>query len=662
VLGFIHRALPRRAFAVALLVVVTAPAADALRIVNYNILNYPGTSATQRNPRFRTILGPLSADVVVVQEITSQAGVNSFLTNVLNTLEPGQWAAAPFIDGNDTDNALFYKPSKVTLLETLTFYPSATNLRLVAVYRLRPVGYVSNAAELRFYSCHLKASQGFEADRFAEAVGIRDHMNAMPTGTHAILMGDFNIYTSAESAYQRFLASLADNDGRLYDPLNRPGNWNNNAAFADIHTQSPCNNDCPVPSFGHATGGMDDRFDQFLPTLNMNNGNGYEVLAATYKAVGNDGLHFNNDIHDPPVIPEGQVYAEALNFVSDHLPLRVDVQLPAEVQAPAMVAFGTVIVGAPAVQQAIAISNPAVAPADDLDYTLATSGDFSAPGGSFAVDPGAPANMHVLAMSAATAGAKAGTLTISSDSADDPALGVSLSGTVLRHAVASLSGDSQVLALQVDFGDHAPGGFSDQPLAVHNFAYDALQAQLALGSVELTGGGGRFSIVGGFDPALVGGTPQAYTLHFDDSNFNGAADSVITASLVFHSSDEPLPGAAAQPDLVVTLRAKILVATDVAAALPVTTRLYAPFPNPPQQTGTTLRFDLAQAGDVQLDVFDVAGRRVARLAAAAFGRGTHAVRWDGRGDGGRPLGSGVYFVRLSAPDLSPQTVRVTLLR
>ena len=661
-LGFILRASRRRALAVASIVLFSAPAADALRIVNYNILNYPGTSASVRNPKFRTILGPLSADVVVVQEITSQAGVNGFLASVLNTLEPGQWAAAPFLDGNDTDNALFYKPAKVTLLETQTFYPSATNLRLVAVYRLRPVGYTATAAEMRFYSCHLKASQGFEADRFAEAVGIRDHMNAMPPGTHAILMGDFNIYTSSESAYQRFLASLADNDGRVYDPLNRPGSWNNNASFADIHTQSPCNDNCPVPSFGHATGGMDDRFDQFLPTLNMNNGNGLEVLASTYKAVGNDGLHFNNDIHDPPTIPEGLVYAEALNYCSDHLPLRVDVQLPAEVQAPALVAFATVIVGAPAVQQSIAVSNPAVVPADDLDYTLSASAGFTAPGGSFAADPGAAANMHVLSMSAATAGLKAGTLTIASDSADDPNLGVPLGGTVLRHAVASLSGDAQTLSALVDFGDHAAGGFSDQPLAVHNLGYDALQARLALGSVELTGGGGRFSIVGGFDPVLVAGTPQAYSLHFDDSNFDGPSDSVLTATLVFHGSDESLPGATAQPDLVVTLRAKILVATDVAAVLPTTTRLYAPFPNPPQRAGTTLKFDLAQDGGVQLEVFDVAGRRVARLTTAAYGRGTHSVHWDGRGDTGQVLGSGVYFVRLSGSDLSPQTVRVTLLR
>jgi endonuclease/exonuclease/phosphatase family metal-dependent hydrolase len=640
---------------------VLAPQARALRILNYNILNYPGSTAPARDPQFRTIIGPIAPDVLVVQEMTSQTGVNGFLNNVLNVLEPGQWVAAAFTNGNDSDNACFYKPSKVTLVGASSFYPSATNLRLVNMYRIRPVGYTAAAAEIRIFTCHLKASQGFETDRFNEAVGIRDTMNLMPAGTHAILTGDLNIYTSTEPAYQRFLANLADNDGRLYDPLNSPGDWNNNPAFAAIHTQSPCNNNC-VPGLGQATGGMDDRFDQVLPTLNMNNGTGLEVLAATYKAVGNDGLHFNNDINDPPVIPEGQAYANALNGVSDHLPLRVDVQLPAEVQAsPAMVAFGTVIVGAPAPQQSIAMTNPAVAPADDLDYTLAASAGFTAPGGTFAIDPGAAALMHTLSMSAATAGAKSGTLTITSDSADQPSLGVPLAGTVLRHAVAALGAGGQQM-VTVDFGDHQAGAFTDQPTAVYNLGFDALQARLALASGTITGGGGRFSIVGGFSPTLVGATPQGYTLHFDDTNFGGTTDSTVTAALTFQSGDEALPGAAAQPDLVVTLRAKVLVPTDATASLPTVTRLFSPFPNPPLHAGTTLRFDLAQPSDVRLDVFDVAGRQVASLAAAGFVRGSHAVRWDGRGDDGEQLGSGVYFVRLSGRDIAAQTVRVTLLR
>jgi endonuclease/exonuclease/phosphatase family metal-dependent hydrolase len=290
----------------AICVSFAVPAAHALRIVNYNILNYPGTTGATRDPHFRTILAPLAADIVVVQEIQSQAGVNEFLNSVLNTLEPGQWSAAPFYNGNDTDNALFYRTSAVQYLGSWAFYPNpSTNLRFVVCYRMKPAGYSHESAELRIYSQHLKASSGSAnvAARAAEAVGIRDSMNAVPPGTHCILMGDFNIYTGTEPAFTTFLANQADNDGRLYDPLNLPLITWNTGSLAPYHTQSPCNSGCPG---GFATGGLDDRFDMFLPTYNLNDGQGLELLAATYIPVGNDGQHYNKNIIDLPTIPEGR--------------------------------------------------------------------------------------------------------------------------------------------------------------------------------------------------------------------------------------------------------------------------------------------------------------------------------------------------------------------
>src|SRR5438094_9792004 len=87
---------------VLLLLMALAAPAHALRLVNYNVLNYPGATGATRDPLFRTVLAPLSPDVFVAEEMTSAAGCTEFL-NSLNTVEPGQWANAPFIDGNDTD-------------------------------------------------------------------------------------------------------------------------------------------------------------------------------------------------------------------------------------------------------------------------------------------------------------------------------------------------------------------------------------------------------------------------------------------------------------------------------------------------------------------------------------------------------------------------------
>jgi hypothetical protein len=51
---------------------------------------------------------------------------------------------------------------------------------------------------------------------------------------------------------------------------------------------------------------------------------------------------------------------------------------------------------------------------------------------------------------------------------------------------------------------------------------------------------------------------------------------------------------------------------------------------------------------VQLDVFDLSGRRVARLLDTQLSGGRHRVEWDGRTGGGIPAASGVYILRLSA--------------
>ena len=43
--------------------------AHAVRLVNYNILNYPGTTGSARDPLYRQILAPLTPDLIAVQEM-----------------------------------------------------------------------------------------------------------------------------------------------------------------------------------------------------------------------------------------------------------------------------------------------------------------------------------------------------------------------------------------------------------------------------------------------------------------------------------------------------------------------------------------------------------------------------------------------------------------
>jgi len=105
--------------------------------------------------------------------------------------------------------------------------------------------------------------------------------------------------------------------------------------------------------------------------------------------------------------------------------------------------------------------------------------------------------------------------------------------------------------------------------------------------------------------------------------------------------------------------------------MPTATLLYQNFPNPfpiPGRDSTCLWFDLALAGNVQLDILDLRGNRVRRfvpgpdfpgvLAPGRYGRGSGSggicdprLMWDGRADDGHPLPAGVYLAKLKAPGL-----------
>lgn len=67
-------------------------------------------------------------------------------------------------------------------------------------------------------------------------------------------------------------------------------------------------------------------------------------------------------------------------------------------------------------------------------------------------------------------------------------------------------------------------------------------------------------------------------------------------------------------------------------------------PNPVGNGATTVRFTIPVEGPVDLSVFDVAGRRVARLAEGTLKAGSHSVEWRAG-----QVPAGLYFVRLQAP-------------
>jgi hypothetical protein len=69
------------------------------------------------------------------------------------------------------------------------------------------------------------------------------------------------------------------------------------------------------------------------------------------------------------------------------------------------------------------------------------------------------------------------------------------------------------------------------------------------------------------------------------------------------------------------------------------------FPNPFRHD-TTVRFSIATASDVRVEIYDARGRRVRTIVEGALGGGSHQIVWDGRDDAGRSTASGVYFAQV----------------
>lgn len=87
------------------------------------------------------------------------------------------------------------------------------------------------------------------------------------------------------------------------------------------------------------------------------------------------------------------------------------------------------------------------------------------------------------------------------------------------------------------------------------------------------------------------------------------------------------------------------------------------YPNPFSRNlehETEIRFQLVNAGLVELRVYNLLGQPVRNLVQRVLTSGEHKFFWDGKDDRGEALGSGVYFYQLRQSDFS-QMRKMTLL-
>lgn len=305
-----------------ILVSLSINAQETIKTMVYNLLEYPSANPPNRAVILRDILDEYEPDIFMVCELESEAGANLILNTSLND-EGNNFAMAPFEPSQSGDpdhqQLIFYRKA-MFLLEASEVIP--TPVRDINHYtlKLKTADQQTDPVIFEVFVTHLKSSQGTANKqlRLEMVQKFTTKLETLDPNAFVIFGGDFNLYTQSEPAYQELLDST--NAIVMLDPINRPGSWNNNINFQDIHSQSTRISSGP---FGAgAGGGMDDRFDFIVMSQNMQTDPKLKYIADTYKAFGNNGNCYDNSINSPDCSGDfSQQLRENLYNMSDHLPI-----------------------------------------------------------------------------------------------------------------------------------------------------------------------------------------------------------------------------------------------------------------------------------------------------------------------------------------------------
>ena len=119
------------------LVGTTFSQTDTLRIASYNLLKFPDTNYESRVPYLKEVVRAINPDIFVVQEIVFSQAIGIILNDVLSYTGRPMFAAVPFVDGPDTDIALFFRQDKFDFVKSEQI---STDLRDISEFTLRYSG------------------------------------------------------------------------------------------------------------------------------------------------------------------------------------------------------------------------------------------------------------------------------------------------------------------------------------------------------------------------------------------------------------------------------------------------------------------------------------------------------------------------------------------
>ena len=532
---------------------VAADAKSQVRVMTWNIARLQGNANSvgtvllhahgDDRPGWAT-----PVDIMVFQEVTPSALASLEPIVVASAPAGTTYALATYTTSNGENSsggapALFYRTQTFSEIASAHIDLPTGAGRNTDRWLMQMAGYTSAAARAYVYGTHLKASQGSsnEQQRLDGALTIRTNADLLGAGVRALYAGDFNVYSHSEPA---FLAMLASGNGRAIDPLGG-GSWSG-AANSFMHTQSPRD----ISADGLVGGGLDDRFDLLLTTVQLADGGGLSIIPGTCRALGNDGNHYQQAINAgantyfPGQASRSSQLANALFTASDHLPVIADFQMPARLGASLDAVPPRVIAAAPvSVSARISNSVQVVTPlgVDSLAYSVAALQHCTASASGTA--PIAPATVAVpVTLATATPGLRIARIGVSSasEAAEPPSLELSAPFTVLGPSRPSLAAGADVGMSEI----HVPFELDDMPMdidiPVWNFNFQALQSALDIDSTTVgsSPAGAAVSVLAG-TASSVGAQPAVLRLRV---NPKGLAPGEASIPVTVRTSDENVPG------------------------------------------------------------------------------------------------------------------------
>ena len=309
-------------------------AQEALHMMFYNLYRYPSATPGNRELLLKDILADVQPDILMVCELESEAGADALLQQSFaytqDTFARGTFVYNRSNEQDTLQQMVYFNRRKFTLLGEYV-YP--TDVRDINRYTLlvNTTDADKDSLIMELFVVHLKSSTGTAnvRSRFNMADTLMQVLHTIPPGRHVLVAGDMNFYNSSELAYRHFTDTVHPHP--LADPLgNVSGTWQDNPAFAHMHTQATRTSRAGFGLYG-AIGGMDDRFDIIFMSRHLEADSTADIsyVKDSYKAYGNNGNCLNKAVND--VSCNGaysQAFRQQLHDMSDHLPVGMTLFTP----------------------------------------------------------------------------------------------------------------------------------------------------------------------------------------------------------------------------------------------------------------------------------------------------------------------------------------------